>query len=110
MFIKQDCVTRSKKKFVEIDLKFLAYVDPGFAPGISVFCFVLMTQWTKSKMTKRSVNRMSKGRFDMIWTTAESATISENTGNMLMHYYIVRLLECCNIIVVFLRNFNTSFR
>ena len=31
MFIKQDCgsVARSKKKFVEIDLKFLAYVGWG---------------------------------------------------------------------------------
>ena len=42
-------------------------------------------------MTKRNVNRMSKGRFDMIWTTAESATVSENTHYMLMPYYIVRL-------------------
>ena len=65
-------------------------IDPGFAPGISVFCFVLVTQWTKSKMTKRSVNRMSKGRFDMIWTTAERATVFENTHVMLMPYYIVR--------------------
>ena len=34
---------------------------------------------------------MSKGRFYIIWTNTESATIAENTRDMLMHYYIVRL-------------------
>ena len=34
VFIKQDCVTRSKKKFVEIDLKFLAYVQCNVSPTI----------------------------------------------------------------------------
>ena len=77
--------------FVIADHYCILEVDPGFAPGISVFCFVLVTQWMKSKMTKRNVNRMSKGRFNMIWTTAESATVYENMHVVLMHYYIVRL-------------------
>ena len=80
-------------KFKQLKHTFKTRGRPGLCPWNNGFCFFLATQWMRSKKTKCIGCPMRNGRFDILWTTSEKATVTEITAFMLMHYYIVRLYD-----------------